>query len=210
MKIYSVDSVAVLKKSATPLELVIMATGRAATTGWKNPRLDAAADPAPGDAVLEFGFEADPPGGISLQVLTPISASVDVRPGGGADAVIISSRTNSITVHASEFIDGSGTSGLFTTLALGEEVPPTLPGAEGGMFPTTLRFGEEHWPTHFVGEQLPTILRGEHGPFTDPRVDDPMGPVVMPTSPFGEGPGPFNPWGGGDPWRGGGNPFGGF
>jgi hypothetical protein len=206
MKIFSVHEVTVVRRNASPLELVITAVGMASSTGWTNPRLDAASDPNPADAVLEFAFEADRPGGITLPVLTPITASTVVTPAHGADAVIVHARTNSITVHASEFIDvpSSGPTPLpyprppFTTFAVGEEV-----------FPTSTPSGEESMPTTFrVGEEgVPTLRFGENGPWTDPRVDDPA--VAVPTGIFE---GQTSPWPGNDPWgpirRG--NPFGGF
>src|SRR5262245_46862889 len=104
MKIFSVNQVAVIKISENPLTLSIQASGLTSTSGWSNPRLDNSADPSPKDAVLEFSFEADRPAGINLPILTPVQASIEVKPKNGADAVIVSSRTNSITVHASDFV----------------------------------------------------------------------------------------------------------
>ena len=178
MQIYQVQQVTVLKKKESPLELVITAQGLAATTGWTNPRLDASGDPNPSDAVLDLSFEADRPHGISLQVLTPIAATAVLQPTNGADAVVVSSRTNRITVHASEFqAVPSGHS--MTTFAVGEEV-----------LPSTLPFGEDQFTTFKFGEEGLTTLRfGEETPWTDPRVDDPVG--VLSTGPIGEDPGPL-------------------
>lgn len=214
MQIYSVQDVRVFRKSGKPLELIITATGLAATTGWTNPRLDDSTDPKPADAVFELSFEADRPSGISLQVLTPVSATHVVKPTAGADVVIVKARTNSITVHASEFIDeptaAPAGAESFTTMAVGEEMPPTfvMPGSEG-LFPTTLMFGEEHPTTRRIGEEITTQRFGEEGPWTDPRVDDPMAPMLRPT--FGAGEDPrVSRWPGIDPFSGGGGPFGGF
>lgn len=190
MKILQVTQVTVIKQSDNPLSLFIQASGLAASTGWINPRLDGSKDPNPEDAVLEFSFEADRPGGITLPVLTPITASAVVTPKNGADAIVVAARTNSVTVHASEFRGPAPTTAgspeRLTTLAVGEETPPSTTlrlGEEGpilttfrigeeGPFPTTLRFGEEG--------PLPTTLRlGEEGPWTDPRVDDPIGLTAL-------------------------------
>ena len=128
MKVFRVTQVTVIKQSESPLRLVIQVMGLAASSGWTNPRLDNSADLNPADAVLEFSFEADRPSGIVLPVLIPIAASTEVSPSNRADAVIVSARTNSITVRASEFLTISPTPGTVTTLALGEEgsVPTTL------------------------------------------------------------------------------------
>ena len=56
---------------------------------------------------------------------------------------------------------------------------------------TTLRFGEEtsnfvaeHATTHAMGEEFSTRRLGE-GPTTDPRIDDPAGPIDMGGGPLG-------------------------
>ena len=125
MKIFRVLQVSVIKVSESPLTLSIQAQGLAATSGWTNPRLDNSADPNPDDSILEFNFDADRPSGISLPVLSPIMATVDFTPSNGADAVIVTARTNSITVHAGEFINPGDSPAQPTTLAFGEEEPST-------------------------------------------------------------------------------------
>ena len=168
MKIYSVTLVQVVKISDSPLALSIRAAGFAATTGWKNPRLDPVPTPA-GEQILEFNFEADPPSGISLPVLTPISATVDVEPPHPVAAVTVFSRTNSITVHVSEFthpVAPTQTTGAgLTTHIAGEEHPTTF--IAGEEHPTTLQVGEEHPTTFIAGEEHPTTLQvGEEHPTT--------------------------------------------
>ena len=170
MKVYQVSQVSVIKVSESPLVLNIQVSGLAATTGWTNPRLENSGDPNPDDAILEFCFEADRPSGPVLPVLTPIMVCVDVQPTNGADAVIISSRTNSITVHAAEFMTpGSSYPGL-TTLAIGEEEPKVTTFAIGEEDPkvTTLAIGEEEpkVTTLAIGEEDPkvtTLAIGEEG-----------------------------------------------
>ncbi|MEM9264446.1 MAG: hypothetical protein AAGA46_02880 [Cyanobacteria bacterium P01_F01_bin.13] len=182
MKILQVTQVTVIKHSESPLQLSIQVSGLTATSGWQNPRLDNSADPNPKDAVLEFSFDADRPTGTVLQVLTPISASVEVTPSNGADAVIVSARTNSITVHASEFITSVPTPP--TTLAIGEDKLPI----------TTLAIGEEDpmVSTRALGEEGPPVTTqalGEEGPFPSTRALGEEGPPVS-TQALGEE-GPF-------------------
>jgi hypothetical protein len=188
----------------------------AATSGWTSPNLDNSVDPNPADAVLELSFEATRPQGIVLQVLSPISVSLDVQPSAGADAVIVSARTNSITVHSSEFIDqdmaapARGAGGM-TTMAIGEEgnrpgMTTLAMGEEGHQPVTTYALGEEgrppQWLTSrpFLEETLPTTHAfGEEGrpPITSPASDDPVPPYEREW-------GPIDPWG---PLRG---PFGSY
>ena len=177
MKIFKVLRVTVIKVSESPLTLSIQAEGLAATSGWTNPRLDNSADPNPDDSILEFNFDADRPSGISLPQLTPIMATVDFEPSNGADAVIVSARINSITVHAGEFLNPGDSPAQPTTLAFGEEDPgPTTRavGEEEPQFttyaleeeePSTRAAGEESQPTtRAVGEEQPeftTLAIGE-------------------------------------------------
>ncbi len=179
MKLFQVTQVRVLKQSESPLTLCIQVSGLAASSGWTNPRLDNSADPNPADAVLVFSFEADVPTGVRLPVLTPISAAIEVTPANGADAVIVSARSNELVVHASCFLSPAPPN--FTTLALGEEgpmMPPpvigpeepvtTLALGEEGPFPSTRALGEEGpFPsTRALGEESPptTLAIGEEGP----------------------------------------------
>lgn len=180
MKIFSVDQVWVVRRNQDPPDIVIHAVGRTATTGWKNPFLDNSADPNPDDAVIELSFEAERPDGVSLPVLTPISATLAIA--GSASAVIVRARTNSISVHASQFQPEVGATPT-TTFVTGEAQVPT----------TTIALEELLPPTTFLGfEQLfPTTHRlGEEGLSTDPRLDDPAGPpftnnLVRLGGPFG-------------------------
>lgn len=168
MKIFQVTQVTVIKHGESPATLCIQASGLAASSGWTNPRLDNAADPNPEDAVLEFSFDADRPTGVVLPVLTPISASVNITPENGADAVIVTARTNSITVHASEFKTLPTDSGPITTLALGEEDPvvSTRAAGEEGPVASTRALGEEDFTTLALGEEGPvtTEALGEEQP----------------------------------------------
>lgn len=189
MKIFSVNSVTVTRISEKPLRLSIQADGFAATSGWTNPRLDGSVDPNPSDDILVFTFDADRPTGISLPVLTPITAALHVDPQNGVDAVIVSARTNSITIHSSQF--GStkpdpatpvttlavGEGGHFTTARIGEEFPPMTTLMVGEESHPTFMAGEGHPTTFFFGEEHPTTLMlGEEGPTTNPQLDDPAGP----------------------------------
>ncbi len=192
MKIIQVTHVSVTKQSESPLTLLIQASGYVSTSGWTNPRLDSSGDSNPADAVLEFSFEADRPTGPSLQVLTPVFASIVVTPKIAIDAVAVAARLNQISVLAADF----GTPPQATTMALGEEGPApgteattfrasTLAIGEETPFPKTWRFGEEHpWPFPGPGPHpfpwpFPTTRAlGEEGgpPWTSPAVDDPAPP----------------------------------
>ena len=178
MKIFKVLRVTVIKVSESPLTLSIQAEGLAATSGWTNPRLDNSADPNPDDSILEFNFDADRPSGISLPQLTPIMATVDFEPSNGADAVIVSARINSITVHAGEFLNSGDSPAQPTTLAFGEEDPGPTTRALGEEGPspdfTTLALGEEgpspDFTTQAFGEEEPSSRAlGEEGPPQPPQ-----------------------------------------
>lgn len=182
MKIFSVHSVMVTKLSDSPLAFYIQAQGLVASTGWTNPKLDNSADPDPDDRIYDFIFEAERPSGVSLPVLNSIQATITIQPKSDVDAVIVSSRTNSITIHSSQFMTLDSKTGQITTLAIGEEASPNSPtpedrtefAANTSRKPTTLAIGEEgHYPKLVVGEhQLPTYKFGENGPITDIRVED--------------------------------------
>jgi hypothetical protein len=62
---------------SNPPQLAIVAVGIVSTTGWTNARLE----PyfyvmPPADGIQDFDFVADPPTGMTLQVLTPITAGL--------------------------------------------------------------------------------------------------------------------------------------
>ena len=189
MKIYQVSNVTVTKQSENPLTLIIHALGIASSTGWTAPILDDRGDSNPEDAIFEYNFEAKPPTGIALQVLTPVTATLVVTPKRTVDAVVVNARTNSITVHASEFLGGAAALPQpLTTLALGEEGPIPSTHRFGEEGPTTFALGEEGPTTFIRGEEGPTTFRvgeeggstmrfGEEGPTTDPRLDDPADPT---------------------------------
>lgn len=197
MRIFQVNQVRVIKYSDSPLKLVVQAQGMAASSGWTNPRLDNSRDPNPADAVIELNFDADRPNDNVLPVLTPIAASITLNLENGADAVIVSARINSITVHASQFIC-MPSGGQITTLAIGEEgQPTTLAVGEEGPPATTLAIGEEGQPTTLaLGEENgPTTLAiGEEGQPTTLAVGEEGGPITNPlaeNSPSGPSGGPF-------------------
>jgi hypothetical protein len=106
MLIYSVTQVYVVKNEDTK-KLTIHAAGLTATMGWTNPRLVPVEVSVPGrpldPAILQFNFEADRPEGVTLQVLTPIQAYIEITPQGPVDAVTVYAHTNSVTVHFSSF-----------------------------------------------------------------------------------------------------------
>ncbi|MEO1092664.1 MAG: hypothetical protein AAFX81_18735 [Pseudomonadota bacterium] len=78
-RIHSVDAVDLaLQKSLLP-NLLVAATGRAATTGWTVPRLAPFVYVTPpADGILDCDFVATPPadGSVVLPVLTPVAANL--------------------------------------------------------------------------------------------------------------------------------------
>ena len=76
VRIYDVQSVALAILKSNPPQIIVSAIGRASSTGWSNPTLGAwyYLD-APKDGIQDFDFTADEPTGISLPVLSPITAS---------------------------------------------------------------------------------------------------------------------------------------
>jgi hypothetical protein len=159
MNIYQVTSVTVITVSSTPLKLQVHSSGLAATSGWTAPVLDPVPAP-PGDPILDFNFDATPPAGISLPVLTPIQAATEVDSPTPVAAITVIARTNRITVHSSQFQPGQ-----FTTEIAGEEHPTTLIAGEEN--PSTTLLGEEHVTTLIAGEENPTTqAQGEENPST--------------------------------------------
>ncbi len=201
MKIYRVTGVVVVR---TEQGLIVQASGLSATAGWTAITLTID-DPNPEDRVVELALEGTPPSGLSIQVLTPVSASL-VIPAENVDGVVVKSRTNSLEVHVSEFQTAP-----ITTLVRGEEgpVPTTLRLGEEGPPLSTLRLGEEGPPftTLALGEEGPTFRFGEGPLGTDIRIDDPAAIATgggLTTLALGEEGGPV------DPREIGVGPFGGF
>ena len=72
--IYEVDSVTITYLKKIPPEYRIDATGKTRTAGWSNPDLSGVVYvQAPLDGIYDYNFVAEPPSGVSAQVLTPIS-----------------------------------------------------------------------------------------------------------------------------------------
>src|SRR6266566_9033787 len=73
--IYEVDSVTIMYIKRNPPEYHIDAIGKTSSAGWSKPQLSAVVNvQAPPDGIYDYNFVADPPSGVSTQVLTPISA----------------------------------------------------------------------------------------------------------------------------------------
>jgi len=76
VRIYDVQSAALAILKSNPPQIVVSAIGRTVSTGWTNPTLGAWYYLVPPrDGIQDFDFTADEPTGISLPVLTPITAS---------------------------------------------------------------------------------------------------------------------------------------
>lgn len=97
--VYQVDKVTLVPTGSPPVHIEIKAEGMVSTSGWTNPQLilvDAKPDK---DGNLYYDFKATPPGGISLQVLTPIKASVFLYDLTGVKAIVVKSVTNEKTAY---------------------------------------------------------------------------------------------------------------
>ena len=91
------DVTTTLMKSNPPI-LVIDAFGTVATSGWTDGRLE----PRfyidfPADGIQDFDFCATPPSGMTLQVITPITARIEWdNPPDNLKGVRIHAQTNSM------------------------------------------------------------------------------------------------------------------
>lgn len=149
----------------------VFVTGLAVTTGWRDIELVPLEKELSSDGILDLEFVGVPPKEPSIQVLTPVSASLlwkgDVK------------RLVGINVHSRSgahihLLPGPG-GPQPTTFALGEEGPgpTTMAMGEEGPLPTTFAIGEEGPTptTMFFGEEGPgptTLAFGEEGPGPGP------------------------------------------
>lgn len=195
MLIYSATQIYVIEYEEAK-KLIIHAAGLTATTGWTRPRLtrvEVSVPERPLDpTILQFNFEADRPEGPNLQVLTPIQASLEIRPEDSVNGVTVHAQTNSVSVHVSSFADPAahriyargqapatqmmGQQYATVPSPQGEGGPPTDPNLPGEVIPhatyinlmgqsrTTYRVGEKHVVTAAVGEEVTTLGFGEGGP----------------------------------------------
>lgn len=100
-KILTVLDVKLAIKKSNPPNLFIVAHGEVTTTGWSNGQLiPYVYITPPKDGIYEFDFVADPPTGISGQMISPINAEC-VWPDFPSDlnGVKVYASTNSITAN---------------------------------------------------------------------------------------------------------------
>ncbi|AXQ27863.1 hypothetical protein D0B54_03855 [Solimonas sp. K1W22B-7] len=190
MLIYRVLDVVVVRQEG---KLVVMASGLASSTGWTHPKLDNSHDPNPKDKIAEFTFEATPPAGPALQVITPIAATAVIDD--AIDAVLVKARTNSISVHVSEFVSqqvGASSPANPGLRALSLRAGPSngltpIPPDGGDGWPPYPRWPFPGWPPIPRWPHPKTLAIGEeHGPWTtSPLIDDPMNPLMR-GYPFGQ------------------------
>lgn len=174
-QLFSISNIHLGILKSDPPKLSVTVSGLATTSGWENSELKPLEKKLSADGILDLDFIAEPPDGISLQVLSPITAHLiweeDVERLVG---VKVYSRTED-QVQLLQSIRGGELSpemleNMLTTLAIGEEgnPPTTLLKGEEGDLPTTERVGEEAAPptTLAFGEEgnpPTTWLRGEEG-----------------------------------------------
>jgi hypothetical protein len=74
-RVMSVDSASVFLLKSNPPYVGVTAHGKVPTTGWTHPNLGAwVYVMPPSDGIQDFDFYAEPPGGITLPVVSPIAA----------------------------------------------------------------------------------------------------------------------------------------
>ena len=208
MRILQVNSVDVQIMPGDKPQAVITVQGVAGTPGWTNVRLEPLEKKLSADGIFDMEFVGDPPDGIVIQVLTPVSASFVMK----SDVerlvgVKVEARTNSVFQLVAQPVAAQqavGPAGL--TPVPGGPVPKTFPIFEEN--PKTFFFGEEDPSTFPRWEEFKTLAQFEENPKTlliveeqkpvfgetDPRVDDPAGPFGN-TGPVGEDFGFRNPFG---------------
>lgn len=203
IRIFSVNQIEIHQTEGTSGSTVVSVIGTAATPGYTNVELQSLEAKLSADGILDMELVGTPPKGSVPQVLTPVTASFVWDKKDPLVGVRVVARSNELTqlvqqpaqggAATAELTDIGGaalTPSPFTTFALGEEVPTTLAFGEEG--PKTFWIGEEGPPTSRFGEGPTTLALGEEGPTTralgeegpkpffgetDPRVDDPTGPV---------------------------------
>lgn len=98
-QIYKVTTVKLAIEKSLPPRLVVFASGEVTTSGWTGGELQPYVYVTPpADGIYEFDFVAEPPTGVSLQVISPITAKEYVWADFPKDlkGVRINSITNSI------------------------------------------------------------------------------------------------------------------
>ncbi len=96
--IHEVNAVSVKPLKGTPVKWRINAAGTVTTSGWTKPQLVLRVHVHPPlDGLMELDFVAEPPAGISLQVLQPVAAQIDVPVPGWARGVKVLSATNAVS-----------------------------------------------------------------------------------------------------------------
>ncbi len=79
-KVYQVSFVHAAISKTMPPQLSVAAVGEVSSGGWKSPEIvPRIYIRPPADGVQEFDFFATPPAGMAIQVILPISASVEVE-----------------------------------------------------------------------------------------------------------------------------------
>ena len=136
-RIFSVTSVQLTILKSNPIQILVVAQGMAATSGWKNIDL-VPVDGSEGDGILDLEFVGTPPTGISLPVLTPVTGDFVI--GENADklsGVLVHARSNQMPALIGGATNPGGPStgvdrfapfagaGQVTTFAIGEEGPIT-------------------------------------------------------------------------------------
>lgn len=201
-RLFSIDDVQLALLKSNPPKLSVSVSGWATSSGWRDADLAPMEKILSPDGILDLDFVAVPPDGISMPVLTRMSANmiweadverlvgVKIYARSGDVIEMVGGHSGGIAEQAENVATtlaiGEEDRPPMTTLRLGEEGPrpTTWRIGEEGPFPTTKRLGEEGpWPkTLRIGEEGPkTMAIGEEGPKpwfgeSDPRTEGPSGP----------------------------------
>jgi hypothetical protein len=134
VRIYDLQSAIIRILKSNPPQIIVLASGRTSSSGWTNPTLGAwYYIVAPKDGIQDFDFTADAPAGISLPVLTPVSADAVVTrdPANywGKGKPLVGVRIHAATNTIEEKLEGG--SELFDPMGEGLPLPWPFPWRSG-------------------------------------------------------------------------------
>jgi len=98
-QLYSVQDVSFHINKSNPASLVVFASGLASSSGWSDAALvqrQYVSEPA--DGIQDFDFVGEPPTGISLMVLSPISGTGEIQLETWMKGVRVHSASNEMSV----------------------------------------------------------------------------------------------------------------
>ncbi|MEO6015481.1 MAG: hypothetical protein ABIQ30_18085 [Devosia sp.] len=148
-RIFKVDTVSITIQKTNPPTLLVTATGRAATPGWKHLDLVPLETTLSPDGILDLEFVGDPPTGIVPQVITAVTA--DYMTTADVEKIV------GVQIHAR-----TNTQSALRSISLPNLMDKTQFAPARAMF----NRGNERQPTLTEGE---TIHFGETDPYEFPE-----------------------------------------